>query len=106
MDNFQNFIRQAYVAFNSYDIPTLLTMLHPQVRWMRVQGGDYATGPDEVRSFWQRQWQKVDTHDEPTSICERADGRIEVAVHQLTTDKQGKVVFNGPVNTSTPSRIA
>ncbi len=50
-----------------------------------------------MRTYWQRQWQELDTHDEPTRIRERADGRLEVAVHQLVKDKQGKVVSDGPI---------
>ncbi|MEJ7658562.1 MAG: hypothetical protein WKG07_02480 [Hymenobacter sp.] len=59
--------------------------------------GDYATGHDEVRNFWQWQWQDFDTSDEPTSIRERADGRLEVAVHQLVQDKHGRVVADGSI---------
>ena len=67
------------------------------MRWSRAWEGDYATGHDEVRSYWQRQWQELDPHVEPTNIRERADGRLEVAVQQLVKNKQGKVVFEGPV---------
>lgn len=34
---------------------------------------------------------------EPTGIRERADGRLEVAVHQVVHDLQGQLVFDGPV---------
>lgn len=97
MDAAHHLIRQAYAAFNACDLPALLALLHPQVRWLKTPGGDYATGHDEVRNFWQRQWQDLDTHDEPTSIRERADGRLEVAVHQLVQDKHGKVVADGSI---------
>jgi ketosteroid isomerase-like protein len=97
METPQNLIKQAYAAFNARDIPRVLATLHPQVRWSRAWEGDYATGHDEVRSYWQRQWQELDLHVEPTSIRERADGRVDVAVQQLVKDKQGKVVFEGLV---------
>jgi len=90
-------IHQAYAAFNARDIPTVLQTLHPQVRWARAWEGDYATGHAEVQAYWQRQWQELDPHVEPTAIRERADGRLEVAVHQVVHDKQGQLLFDGPV---------
>ncbi|MEJ7658561.1 MAG: ketosteroid isomerase [Hymenobacter sp.] len=51
----------------------------------------------EVRAYWLRQWQELDPKVEPTGIRERADGRLEVAVHQVVHDLQGQVVFDGPV---------
>ncbi len=93
----QELIKQAYAAFNARNIPAVLTTLHPRVRWSRAWEGDYATGHDEVQAYWQRQWQELDPHVEPTSISELRDGRLEVAVHQVVKDKQGKLVFEGPV---------
>lgn len=97
MDTPQNLIRQAYAAFNARNIPAVLATLHPQVRWSRAWEGDYATGHDEVRSYWLRQWQELDAHVEPTRIGELTDGRLEVTVHQVVKDKQGKPVFEGLV---------
>ena len=90
-------IRIAYAGFNARDIPAVLATLHPQVRWARAWEGDYATGHDEVRAYWTRQWQELDPHVEPTAIRERADGRLEVTVRQVVHDKQGQLVFEGPV---------
>ena len=90
-------IRTAYAAFNARDIPAVLATFHPQVRWARAWEGDYATGHDEVRDYWLRQWQELNPQVEPTSIRERADGRLEVAVHQVVHDKQGQLLFDGPV---------
>ena len=92
-----NLIQQAYAAFNARDIPAVLTIFHPQVRWAKAWEGGYAMGHDEVQAYWQRQWQELDPHVEPTNIRELTDGRLEVAVQQSVKDKQGKVVFEGPV---------
>jgi len=97
METPQHLIQQAYAAFNARDIPTVLATLHPQVRWARAWEGDYATGHDEVRDYWQRQWQELDPHVEPAHIQELPDGRLEVTVQQLVKDKQGNVVFEGVV---------
>ena len=93
----QALIQKIYAAFNARDIPAVLATFHPQVRWARAWEGDYATGHDEIRAYWLRQWQELDPHVEPTAIRERANGQLEVAVQQLVKDLQGQVVFEGPV---------
>ena len=93
----QDLVRKAYAAFNARDIPTILTTLHPQVRWARAWEGDYATGHDEVRAYWLRQWEEIDPHVVPTSFRELPDGRLEVTVQQVVKDQQGAVVFEGVV---------
>jgi hypothetical protein len=93
----QTLIHNAYAAFNARDIPGVLLTLHPQVRWSRAWEGDYATGHDEVRAYWQRQWQELNPHVEPVDIQERADGRLAVTVHQVVQDLQGKLLFEGQV---------
>lgn len=95
--NHQSLIRQAYAAFNVRDIPALLAMLHPQVRWAKTQQGDYLTGPGAVVERWQALWQEIDVHDEPTAIRELTDGRLEVAVDQVKKDKQGNTISEGPL---------
>ncbi len=90
-------IQKIYAAFNARDIPTILAAFDPQVRWARAWEGDYATGHEQVRDYWLRQWQELDPHVEPTGFASRADGRLEVAVQQLVKDKQGQVIVDGPV---------
>jgi hypothetical protein len=90
-------IRKVYAAFNARDIPTILATFAPQVRWSRAWEGDYATGHEQVRAYWLRQWQELNPHVEPTGFAPRPDGRLEVAVHQLVKNIQGQVLFDGPV---------
>ncbi|RZK28662.1 MAG: nuclear transport factor 2 family protein [Hymenobacter sp.] len=97
MEYYQDLIRKAYAAFNTRDIPAILTTLHPEVRWSKAWEGDHATGHEEARKYWLRQWQELNPHVEPTGFSERADGRLEVAFHQLVKDKQGQLLFDGPV---------
>ena len=93
----QDLIRTAYAAFNARDIPAVLATLHPQVRWSKAWEGDYAMGHNDVRDYWLRQWHELNPQVEPTGIRERADGRLEVAVHQIVRDMQGKLLFDGSV---------
>ncbi|TDN39491.1 nuclear transport factor 2 family protein [Hymenobacter sp. UV11] len=97
MEHHHDLIRKAYAAFNARDIPAVLATLHPQVRWSKAWEGDYATGHDEVRAYWLRQWQELSPQVEPTGFRERENGQLEVAVHQVVKDKQGQLLFDGPV---------
>lgn len=97
MDTPQDLICRAYAAFNARDIPAVLATFHPRVRWARAWEGDYATGHNEVRDYWQRQWQELDPHVEPVSIRALPDGRLAVTVQQVVKDKQRQPVFDGQV---------
>jgi len=93
----QELIRYAYAAFNARDIDAILTVMHTDVKWSRAWEGDYATGHDEVRAYWERQWKEIDPHVEPVGFHERPDGILEVEVDQLVKDLDGNIVFDGKV---------
>lgn len=97
MEPYHALAQKAYAAFNARDVAAALATFHPQVRWPRAWEGGYATGHEEVRAYWLRQWQELNPRVEPTGFRERADGRLEVAVHQVVHDHQGQLVFDGPV---------
>lgn len=90
-------IQKIYAAFNARDIPSIMTTFDPQVRWSKAWEGDYATGHEQVRDYWLRQWQELNPMVEPTGFTAREDGKIEVAVHQVVMDKQGHLLFDGQV---------
>jgi hypothetical protein len=94
---YQDLIEKAYYSFNSRDIDTVLTTLHPDVHWSNGWEGGYVIGHDEVRDYWTRQWKELDPNVDPVRIREREDGRIEVEVHQIVKDRQGTVLFDGMV---------
>ena len=94
---YQDLIKNAYLAFNARDIDTVFLALHPNVRWSNGWEGGYVIGHDEVRNYWTRQWKELDPKVEPVDFEEREDGKIEVEVHQLVKDLQGDVLFEGKV---------
>ena len=90
-------IQKAYTAFNARDIDTALTTFHARVQWPKAFEGGYVTGSNEVRDYWTRQWSEINPHVTPTKITERANGTIEVQVHQVVKDLEGNTLFDGPV---------
>jgi ketosteroid isomerase-like protein len=89
-------LRSLYEAFNSRDVDACLAAMTPDVDWENGWEGGRVFGPEAVRSYWQRQWAEIDSTAEPTAVTERPDGTVEVAVHLLARDKQGKVLSEGP----------
>jgi hypothetical protein len=85
-------LRSLYAAFNDRDVETALAGMTPDVDWANGWEGGRVVGREAVRSYWQRQWAEIDSSAEPTAIEERPDGRVEVTVHLVARDKDGKVV--------------
>ncbi|AEA45931.1 nuclear transport factor 2 family protein [Fluviicola taffensis] len=90
-------INSAYSAFNARDIDAALTTFHPQILWPKAFEGGYVKGHAEIREYWTRQWNEINPKVEPISIKQRQNGIVEVQVHQLVTDLEGKELFNGSV---------
>jgi ketosteroid isomerase-like protein len=93
----QNLINEAYKAFNERDIDAVLSLMHTDVHWPNGWEGGYVKGHNEVRAYWTRQWKEIDPNVMPVSFKEKEDGRIEVEVHQIAKDMEGKVLFDGMV---------
>lgn len=92
-----NLIKNAYSAFNSRDIDTALSTLHPDVQWPQAFEGGYVSGHDEIRKYWTRQWTEINPHVEPIGFNERQNGTLEVMVYQIVKDLQGNLMFEGTV---------
>jgi hypothetical protein len=93
----QDIITQAYAAFNSRNIDAVLLHMQPDVHWPNGWEGGYVSGHEAVRDYWTRQWKELNPTVKPLSFIERPNGAIEVAVHQVVTDLQGQLLFDGLV---------
>src|SRR5688572_2168898 len=93
----QELINKAYAAFNDRDIDTALSTMQPAVQWSKAWEGGYITGHREIKAYWTRQWSEINPKVEPIGFTERANGCLEVGVHQIVKDLQGALVFDGIV---------
>jgi ketosteroid isomerase-like protein len=91
----QELLRSVYNAFNARDVETCLAAMTPDVDWANGWEGGHVVGRDAVRDYWQRQWAEIDSSADPTAISERPDGSIEVAVHLVARDRDGKLLSEG-----------
>ena len=90
-------LRELYRAFNARDVDTALAGMTVDVDWPNGWEGGYVKGREEVRDYWTRQWQVVDSRVEPLAFRERPDGDIEVRVRQTGRDAAGTVLFDQQV---------
>jgi hypothetical protein len=85
-------LRTLYEAFNAREVDACLAAMTPDVDWENGWEGGRVVGRDAVRDYWQRQWAEIESTAEPTAVTERPDGTIEVAVHLVARDKEGKML--------------
>jgi hypothetical protein len=90
-------IKDAYAGFNSRNIDSVLSIMHPDIHWPKAFEGGYVIGHEAVRDYWSRQWSEINPKVEPVAIAERPDGKVEVLVDQLVMDLQGNILFDGKV---------
>jgi ketosteroid isomerase-like protein len=93
----QTTIEQAYAGFNSRDIDEVLSLMHPEVHWPKAFEGAFATGHEEIRDYWTRQWTEINPRVTPTAFTSREDGSLAVDVHQVVHDMQGALLLDDMV---------
>lgn len=93
----EEMIKNAYSCYNARDIDSLLSMMHPNVRWPNGWEGGYLYGHTAVRDYWTRQWKELDPNVQPIGCTEREDGTLEVAVSQVIRDRNGNLVSKSTV---------
>jgi hypothetical protein len=93
----EELLRNMYDGFNARDIDAVLAAMTQDVDWPRAFEGDRIRGQEAVRDYWTHQWAEIDPRVDPEAIVPRSDGRMEVQVHQLVRDLDGKVLADGIV---------
>ncbi|MGA3130459.1 MAG: nuclear transport factor 2 family protein [Terracidiphilus sp.] len=97
MSNSIEILRQLYSQFNAREMEAVLASLHPEVVWANGMEGGYVHSRDGVREYWTRQWAMIDPHVEPVNFTEGDDETIEVEVHQVVRDLEGRVLLEKTV---------
>ena len=87
----------AYADFNARRIEEVLARMTPDVVWANGMEGGHVRGVDAVRSYWARQFTRLDPHVEPLSIDRDAAGRWVVRVHQTVRNPAGQMLVDTEV---------
>jgi ribosomal protein S18 acetylase RimI-like enzyme len=93
----ERLLHRAYAAFNARDIDGALAMMHANVDWPNGMEGGRLHGHREVREYWRRQFDLIDSRVEPLRIEQRPDGQMVVTVHQVVRDRVGNVISENTV---------
>jgi hypothetical protein len=88
----QEFVAQAYSAFNERRLDDALALMDPEVEWPNGMEGGTVHGHAGVREYWTRQWAMIDPRVEPRRATVGPDGRIHVDVHQVVRDLSGTIL--------------
>ena len=91
-------LKKAYAAFNARDIDGALTTMKPDVVWPNGMEGGVVHGHDGVRAYWTRQWGMIDPHVDPIGFEVDKAGKIDVGVHQVIRELNGKVLMDRMVH--------
>ncbi len=93
----EQLLRGAYEAFNARDIDGALARMHANVDWPNGMEGGRLHGHQEVRDYWRRQFDLIDSLVEPRQIERRPDGQVIVTVRQVVRDGAGSVMSENTV---------
>lgn len=85
-------LKRVYDGFNARDMETVLAAMHEGVIWANGMEGGHVRGRDEVRSYWTRQWMRIDPHVEPVAFARGPQGEVVVEVHQVVRDLSGNLL--------------
>jgi ketosteroid isomerase-like protein len=94
LDQAEMILKETYKHFNNRNIDATLAAVHPEVDWPNVMEGGREHGHEAVRNYWTRQWTRFDPRVEPIQFKETEDGRVDVTVHQIVHDVQGKLLVD------------
>ena len=90
----ETILKEAYKHFNNRDIDATLSTMHPDVDWPNGMEGGIEHGHEAVRNYWTRQWTIVNPRVDPVQFRKLEDGRIDVTVHQVVYDIDGKLLVD------------
>ena len=87
-------LKKIYQHFNNRNIDACLAAMRSDVDWPNGMEGGIEHGHEAVRKYWTRQWTMIDPKVEPIKFEIEKDGRINVTVHQVAHDKDGKLLVD------------
>ena len=98
LQNARVILKRAYRHFNNRNINSTLATMHPDVEWPNGMEGGIELGHEAVRNYWTRQWSMIDPRVEPVQFELEEDGRINVTVHQVVKDMEGKLLVDRSIH--------
>jgi len=93
----QQFLQNLYQAFNNRELETIISVMHPDVKWANGVEGGFVYGRDAVREYWTNQYKVIQVQLETLKFETDANNRDVVTVHQIVRDLQGNLLADTTV---------
>jgi SnoaL-like domain len=93
----QQFLQNLYEAFNKREIEAVISSMHPNVKWANGMEGGFVYGRDQVRDYWEKQFEMVQPKLQALNFETDKDNRSIVTVHQLVRDLEGNLLLDQTV---------
>jgi hypothetical protein len=92
MSKHKQFLQNLYDAFNKREIETIISKMHPDVKWANGLEGGFVHGRDAVRKYWTNQFKDIQPELETLKFETDDNNRNVVTVHQIVKDLEGNVL--------------
>jgi SnoaL-like domain len=97
MSSNQQFLQNLYEAFNKGEIETIISVMHPDVKWANGVEGGFVYGRDAVREYWTNQYKVIQVQLETLKFETDETNRNVVTVHQIVRDLQGNLLVDATI---------
>jgi phage pi2 protein 07 len=91
------FLQNLYEAFNKGELETIVSAMHPAVKWANGVEGGFVYGRDAVREYWTNQYKVIQVQLETLKFDTDENNRNVVTVHQIVRDLQGNLLVDTTV---------
>lgn len=88
----QQLLQNLYDAFNNRELETIISVMHPDVKWANGVEGGFVYGRDAVREYWTNQYKVIQVQLETLKFETDKNNRSVVTVHQVVRDLQGNLL--------------
>jgi limonene-1,2-epoxide hydrolase len=92
MSSNQQLLQSLYTAFNNRELETIISVMHPEVKWANGVEGGFVYGRDAVREYWTNQYKVIQVQLETLKFETDDKNRNVVTVHQIVKDLQGNLL--------------
>jgi SnoaL-like domain len=97
MSSNRQFLQDLYDAFNKGEIETIISVMHPNVKWANGVEGGFVYGRDAVREYWTNQYKVIQVQLETLKFETDENNRNIVTVHQIIKDLQGNLLADATI---------
>jgi limonene-1,2-epoxide hydrolase len=92
MSSDRQLLQNLYDAFNNSELETIISVMHPDVKWANGVDGGFVYGRDAVREYWTNQYKVIQVQLETLKFETDDKNRNVVTVHQIVKDLQGNLL--------------